>query len=66
MERLYKCIKKKKVNHSRAREAIFQVLLENEECLSVSSIIDRVATTYPKKYLLIQYIDTLIFLLSVI
>jgi len=49
MERLYKCLNSKKVNHSRAREVIFQVLLDSDECLSVSAIVDRVTKNYPKK-----------------
>ena len=49
MERLYECMKRKKVNNSRAREAIFQVLLDSHECLSVSVIMDRIAKSYPKK-----------------
>lgn len=49
MERLYKCLNSKKVNHSRAREVIFQVLLDSDECLSVSEIMDRVVKSYPKK-----------------
>jgi len=49
MERLYKCLNSKKVNHSRAREVIFQVLLDSDECLSVSEIIDRTSKSYPKK-----------------
>jgi len=49
MERLYKCMKSKKTNHSRAREAIFQVLLDNTECLSIPVIIDKLSSSYPKK-----------------
>jgi len=36
-------------NHSRSREAIFQVLLNNEECLTVSKISKYLAESYPKE-----------------
>ena len=50
MERLYQCIKNKKVNHSNAREAIYRVLLENKErCLSVSDIQKELAEAYVGK-----------------
>ena len=46
---LEKCIKKKKIKHSQAREAIYQILLDNESCLMVADIAKRLTESYPKK-----------------
>jgi len=48
-QKLYRCIKNKKIKHSQAREAIFQVLQESEKCLMVSEIADKLVESYPKK-----------------
>ncbi len=49
LSKLYECIKRKKVNHSYAREAIYKVLLKANNCMSVSEIITKLQTTYTKK-----------------
>lgn len=50
ISRLYECIETRKVNQSQAREAIFRVLMDAEdECLSVSRILDELSCVYPKK-----------------
>lgn len=49
MKRLQSCIEKKNLNASRAREAIYHLLLEADECLNVSQILKRLAEEYPKK-----------------
>lgn len=38
MHKLFACIKSRKVNNSHAREAIYSVLMESQECLSVATI----------------------------
>jgi len=48
-EALSRCIEKKKIKHSQAREAIYRVLKESEKCLMVSDIADRLVEAYPKK-----------------
>lgn len=50
INRLYECIENKKVNQSQAREAIYRVLMDAEnECLTVSQILDELSEIYPKK-----------------
>lgn len=49
IEKLENCIKHKKANNSRAREAIYNLLLDAEECLHVAQILKRLSVTYPKK-----------------
>ena len=49
LEKLYKCTDGKKINYSQAREAIYKVLLESDDCLSVPDILKEVAKVYPKK-----------------
>ena len=46
---LERCIQKKKIKHSQAREAIYQILLESEHCLMVSQIAEGLIQAYPKK-----------------
>jgi len=46
---LERCIQKYKVNHSQAREVIFRVLLETEQCLNVPEILESTNRIYPKK-----------------
>ena len=46
---LERCIKTKKMKHSQAREAIYQILLESDKCLMVSDITKRLIDAYPKK-----------------
>lgn len=48
IERLNECIKRKGVNNSRAREAIYHLLMESSESLNVSQISRRLPTFYPK------------------
>jgi Fe2+ or Zn2+ uptake regulation protein len=48
--RLDDCIRQKNLNRSRAREAIYRVLLEaSDECLSVMDIAARLAKSYAQK-----------------
>ena len=49
MIKLYECMKTKKVNNSHAREAIYTVLMNADNCISVSEIIDELKETYPRK-----------------
>ena len=50
INRLYTCIESRKVNQSQAREAIYRVLMDAEdECLTVSRILDELSNVYPKK-----------------
>jgi len=50
INRLYRCIESKKAGQSRAREAIYRVLMDAEdECLTVSRILDELSSVYPKK-----------------
>jgi len=49
MHRLYECMKTKKVNNSHAREAIYSVLVNADNCISVSEIIGELKETYPRK-----------------
>lgn len=51
IEKLNNCIKNKKANNSRAREAIYNLLLETQECLNVVQILKRLSISYPKKIL---------------
>jgi len=46
---LEKCIKKKKIKHSQAREAIYRVLQESDKCLMVAEIVEALIDVYPKK-----------------
>ena len=48
-EALEKCIKRKNIKHSQAREAIYKVLQESNRCLMVADIADRLVGSYPKK-----------------
>lgn len=48
IDRLYNCIKTKKANQSQAREAVYRVLLDSEECLTVSEIASELAAVYPR------------------
>ena len=48
-EVLEKCIKRKNIKHSQAREAIYKVLQESDSCLMVSDIAKRLIESYPKK-----------------
>ena len=49
LTKLYECIERKKVNNSYAREAIYKVLFEAENCISVSEIIKKLQDSYAKK-----------------
>lgn len=50
INRLYECMESKKVNQSQAREAIYRVLMDaDDECLSISRILDELSSVYPKK-----------------
>jgi len=49
MNMLYRCIEKNKANNSHAREVIFRVLLQTQECLSVAQICNIIKADYPKR-----------------
>nr|WP_321268397.1 transcriptional repressor [uncultured Sulfurimonas sp.] len=49
IEKLNECIKIKRANHSRAREALYEILLNSDECLNVSEITKKLSQNYPKK-----------------
>ncbi|MDY0233259.1 MAG: transcriptional repressor [Sulfurimonas sp.] len=49
LKKLYECIEKKRANHSRAREAIYNVLMLSDECLNICDIVEKLSETYPKK-----------------
>lgn len=49
VEKLNEYIKNKRANNSRAREAIYNLLLESDECLNVAQILKKLSVTYPKK-----------------
>lgn len=50
MNRFEECLKLKKVNQSRAREAIYRVLIESkDECLCVSDILKKLPYIYSKR-----------------
>jgi len=49
LERLNECIEKRRANHSRAREAIYNVLMHSSECLSICDIVKELSDAYPKK-----------------
>lgn len=49
MNKLYECIKQKKVNTSHAREVIYSVLMDSEECLSVSEIMKKIQDSSSRK-----------------
>lgn len=49
LNRLYNCIKSKKINYSEAREALYMVLINTDECLSVAAIVKRLNSAYHRK-----------------
>lgn len=49
MKKLQKCVERKNLNASRAREAIYRLLLNADKCLNVSQILKRLDEEYPKK-----------------
>ncbi len=49
IEKLHKCIKEKRVNHSHSREAIYAILLNADSFLTVSQIEKELTESYPKK-----------------
>ena len=48
IDKLYECIKSRKINHSQSREAIYKILLNSEECLTVDGIKKKLSEIYPK------------------
>ncbi|UFH58295.1 Fur family transcriptional regulator [Sulfurovum mangrovi] len=46
---LQRCIEKRKANNSQAREVIFRVLLDADECLNVAEILSATKEICPKK-----------------
>lgn len=49
MEKLKKCVEKRKMNYSQSREVIYKILRTNDECLSVANILKISLNYYPKK-----------------
>ena len=49
LDKLNNCIKIKGANNSRAREAIYKILMESKVCLNVSQISKQLSNIYPKK-----------------
>jgi len=49
MSKLYECIKTKKVNNSQAREAIYEVFLKADNCMSVAQLNNDLKQSYPRK-----------------
>lgn len=49
LRNLQKCIEKKKANNSQAREVIFRVLMDTDECLNVPEILSATKELYPKR-----------------
>ncbi|HIC77702.1 MAG TPA: hypothetical protein EYP02_00840 [Sulfurovum sp.] len=49
ISKLYKCMEKKKVNNSQAREAIYNILMKEDDCMTVSDITKKLSTAYAKK-----------------
>jgi len=50
INRLYQCIESRKINQSQARETIYRVLMDAEdECLTVSRILEELSSVYSKK-----------------
>ena len=49
ISRLYECIKKKNINQSSAREAIYITLMRADNCMSIGDIMQKVEDIYPKK-----------------
>ncbi|EQB35361.1 hypothetical protein M947_08750 [Sulfurimonas hongkongensis] len=49
LEKLNECIQIRRANNSRAREAIYNVLMQSDECLNICDIIKGLSDTYPKK-----------------
>lgn len=48
-KRLYECLKSKKIKSSKSREAVFQILLDSKECMTVNQIASKLNEIYPKK-----------------
>ena len=49
ISKLNECIKTKNLNQSQAREAIYRVLQDTDDCLTVEQIVDNAKNIYPKK-----------------
>jgi len=49
IDKLQRCIEKKKANNSQTREVIYKVLCNSNECLSVEEILALAVDEYPKK-----------------
>ena len=49
IEKLNNCIRNNNVNNSRAREAIYNLLLSADKCLTAAQILKMLAVSYPKK-----------------
>ncbi len=49
INKLNDCIKKNRANHSKVREAIYDLLMKSDECLNVSQIIEKISISYPGK-----------------
>lgn len=49
IDKLYECMKRKKINNSHAREAIYSVLKQSGNCMSVAEIITQLNLSYHRK-----------------
>ena len=49
ISKLYECMEIKNVNNSQAREAIYSLLMEVNDCMSVAEITTELAKVYPRK-----------------
>lgn len=49
INKLYECMAAKKVNNSIAREAIYTLLMQESDCLSVTDIVLKLKTTHHRK-----------------
>lgn len=49
IDKLHQCIEQRHANNSRAREAIYRLLLDAQDCLSVPVILENLEAVYPKK-----------------
>lgn len=49
MSKLYECMKRKKINNSHAREVIYDVLIQADNCMSVTEIIKQINLSYHRK-----------------
>ena len=49
MDKLQRCIERKRANNSRSREVIYKILFKSAECLGVEEILALAVDEYPKR-----------------